>query len=562
MMGKHLGLEQLVGLGFGLVLLAAMIAGGVSIAGNRRVQRYSASATIASHHALLAQQLAMLQQREQATSRAFFLQPAEHGDRRCIEAGQQFASIYRQLVADTTEETSRQELIEVNGRWSAGETELQKMFALGRQGQGDAMRAELPTSVAISKQIQTALTQYVTHMATMAGRAQQAQDQVSRQALWLSALLLSLAILAAIACSLATIRIVGRRISSAQVALEAIAEKDLSGEDIEFHTKDALGKALLSVNQMKNALNGVIGEMGRVGVQVSAAATELAAAAENSAQGADAQREQTEQFSSVLMEMAVSVAEVANHSSVAAQSAGKASVAVREGHAAVAALGAKMAEIAEESSVGARTIENLAKQTEEISQAANLIREIAGQTNLLALNAAIEAARAGEHGKGFAVVAAEVRRLAEQAGAATTEIDAMIARVQAQAKSVLERAGSENNDIAAGVSLTETSRASFTLIQDAVSSVDSMMAQIAGAAQQQAATTEQLNRSVHDILQIVGRSAAAAHESSSASAGLSKLSEQMQSRIEQFRLQSPGTGRAPRSKNAPISWHPSPAAGD
>ena len=120
-------------------------------------------------------------------------------------------------------------------------------------------------------------------------------------------------------------------------------------------------------------------------------------------------------------------------------------------------------------------VEGLASAVQRIGEVVTLIRSVASQTNLLALNATIEAARAGEAGKGFAVVAHEVKQLANQTAAATDDIAAQIAGIQAA---------------------TTAAVTAIRDIQGIVRAISDTVAQVSTAADQQGAATRDVARNV------------------------------------------------------------------
>ncbi|MGE5506807.1 MAG: cache domain-containing protein [Actinomycetota bacterium] len=126
----------------------------------------------------------------------------------------------------------------------------------------------------------------------------------------------------------------------------------------------------------------------------------------------------------------------------------------------------------------AQQMDGLAQSVQRIGDVVKLINDIASQTNLLALNATIEAARAGEAGKGFAVVAGEVKNLANQTARATEDI----------ARQVAEITGS-----------TRGMAASITEVVDVIHSLEEVSAAIAGAVQQQDASTREIAENVGGV---------------------------------------------------------------
>lgn len=127
-----------------------------------------------------------------------------------------------------------------------------------------------------------------------------------------------------------------------------------------------------------------------------------------------------------------------------------------------------------------RSISKLGESSAEIGEVIKVITSIAQQTNLLALNATIEAARAGEAGKGFAVVANEVKELAKETAKATDNIGQKIEAIQSDTK--------------ASVDIIKQIGATIERINDYSHS-------IAGAVEQQTATTNEIGRSVAEAAQ-------------------------------------------------------------
>jgi len=123
------------------------------------------------------------------------------------------------------------------------------------------------------------------------------------------------------------------------------------------------------------------------------------------------------------------------------------------------------------------TVRRLGESSAEIGEIIQVITGIATQTNLLALNATIEAARAGEAGKGFAVVANEVKELAKETAKASDDISTRIQAIQSD---------------------TQLSVDSITAILAIVERIAAFQHSIAAAVEEQAATSNDIARSVTD----------------------------------------------------------------
>ncbi|MCK1386462.1 methyl-accepting chemotaxis protein [Bradyrhizobium sp. 21] len=169
----------------------------------------------------------------------------------------------------------------------------------------------------------------------------------------------------------------------------------------------------------------------------------------------------------------------------------------------------------------------LSDGAQQIEHVAELISSIAAQTNLLALNATIEAARAGEAGRGFAVVASEVKSLASQTAEATREIGDKIAQIQGATKEAVDAIG--------GITATieEVSRIA-TSIGAAIEEQGAATAEIARSVSQTAEATKEVTTNIGGVGTAANETGNAAGMVLAAASNLSKQAEQLSGEVGTF----------------------------
>jgi methyl-accepting chemotaxis protein len=212
--------------------------------------------------------------------------------------------------------------------------------------------------------------------------------------------------------------------------LSALADADLTRR-VEGDYQGAFARLQADTNKVAEKLGEIVGDLRTTSGALKRATGEILSGANDLSERTTKQAATIEETSATMEQLAATVLGNAGKAETASHQAQDVS---REAEAS----GTVMARATE-------AMDRITASSAKISNIIGLIDDIAFQTNLLALNASVEAARAGDAGKGFAVVAVEVRRLAQSAASASSDVKALIEQsaheVSGGTKLVAEAAG-------------------------------------------------------------------------------------------------------------------------
>ena len=350
-------------------------------------------------------------------------------------------------------------------------------------------------------------------------------------ALWSGTLI---TLLICLGIGIAINRLIVRPLVQVMTFVERVGAGDLSGE-LEMRAGGEVGRLGTTLNAMVAALADLARTNRSATADLNAAAAEIRASAQEQAASVEQQFAAVQETAATVDEITHSGAQIGKRATEVIATAQATAQTSRQGLRAVSDTARAMEAIREQAEAVAGNIVGLSEKTQTIGDIIETVNDISERTHLLALNAAIEAAAAGESGRSFAVVASEMKLLADQAKAATTQVRGILGEIQRGINTSVMLTEEAVKRAAAGKTRSDTTQRTIEEITAKVEEAAQVFQQVIASASQQQLGIEQVMGALQNIRQASQQTAAGTRQVEMASANLTELAQALMTLAERYR---------------------------
>jgi len=299
-------------------------------------------------------------------------------------------------------------------------------------------------------------------------------------------------------------------------------------------SRDVLGNAL---GTMVSRLSSLIEQVQKSGIQVTTSATEISATGKGQQATANEIFSTTTEIGATAKEISATSKELVRAMKAVTEVAEETATLASTGQTGLVKMETTMKQIMEASgSINAR-LAVLSEKAGSINTVVTTITKVADQTNLLSLNAAIEAEKAGEYGRGFAVVATEIRRLADQTAAATSDIEQMVNEMQSAVSAGVMGMDKFSEEVRRGVEVVGQVSTQLTQIIQQVQTLTPNFETVNEGMQSQSLGAQQISEALAQLGETAQQTVESLRQSNLAIEQLNEATAGLQSGVSRFKLE-------------------------
>ena len=302
-----------------------------------------------------------------------------------------------------------------------------------------------------------------------------------------------------------------------------------------FDLADESADLMSSFQEMTQTLGGLIGQVQRAGIQVTASTTEITASAKQLEPTVTEQAAATREVSATSSQISATSRDLLRTMSDAGEAALDAAAQAENGQIKLSEMETAMRELVKATGSISSRLGIISDRASKISTVVTTINKISDQTALLSLNAAIEAEKAGEFGKGFSVVAHEISRLADQTTVATLDIDSVVKEMQSSVSSGVMEMDKFSEEVRQRVAEVNSIAAALAQMIEKVQALGPEFETAKQGMQGQTQAAEQINEAMKQLAQTANLTKSLLGEFQKITAQLNSAVQELQGGVSRFR---------------------------